>query len=477
VKRLVKAAEDNALLVLLFGAAAAILYAGVTPFLVGSDFWLNLVAGREIVGSGLPSTDTLTVLTRGREWVDQQWLAHVTLYGLVRLGGLSLAAVFLVATILTAFAIATAAARRLGATQRATVIFAFLALIGAPWAFAFRAQALALPLFVAVVWLLVHARERIGPRTFLVIPLLVLWANVHGSVVVGATLAVWLAVVQLARRRGPVTPALLLAALGAGAVFATPYGPSATWRYYERTLINPPFEGLVYEWGRPTPNVLTAAFFILAGGTAILVVWQWRSLSAFELGALAITLGGALTSIRGVVWFVLLGLICAPRPLDGAARLSDAPIRPTFNRWLTAGVLAATVALAGSVFVRGSSWLESDWPTGALGPLRAATRGANERVWPTDRTSDWILWHVPDLRGRVAYDVRFELLSTGELEALARYNAESDSGWKSVTDGFDVIVVDPTARPSHVDDFRREPGTRLTYADKRAALLVRSRKN
>lgn len=474
LQRVAATLEENALLLLLFGAAAAVLCAAVAPILIGSDFWLNLVAGREIAESGLPGEETLTVLAAGREWVDQQWLAHLVLYGVVQLGGLPTVTLFLIAVVLSAFALAVAAARALGATQRATVIVAFMAFLGAPWAFAFRAQAVALPLFVGVAWLLVDARERVRPRTFLVIPILILWANVHGSVVVGAALVVWLAAAQLVRRRSATFNTLLLAALAVAAVFATPYGPAATWCYYERTLINPPFEDLVYEWGRPSPNALTAGFFVLAALTAIVAPWQRRRLSAFELGGLALTLSGALSSIRGVVWFVLLALIVVPRALDGAARLRDAPIRRGFNRRISAVVLTAVVVLASSVAVRGTSWLESDWPTGALEPLRAATRDPDERVWGTDRTSDWILWHLPELRGRVAYDVRFELLTRAQIEALAGYDAESGAEWKSVTEGFHVIVVDPAGRPTHVSDFRNEPGTRLLYADDYAAVFVRT---
>src|SRR6266540_549430 len=55
-----------------------------------SDTWLALVAGREIVQHGLPRHDALTAWTLGDRWVDQQWLAQLTLYGLERVGGLRL---------------------------------------------------------------------------------------------------------------------------------------------------------------------------------------------------------------------------------------------------------------------------------------------------------------------------------------------------------------------------------------------------
>jgi hypothetical protein len=457
----------------LYGAAAMVLCTSVAPFLLGADFWLSLVAGREIFESGLPDRDTLTILTSGREWVDQQWLAHLLFFSTVRVGGLALATLAGIGTVVGAFVLAGAAARTRGASQRATVIVAFVALLAAPWAFALRAQALALPLFVSVVWLLVDARDGIRRRTFLVIPLLVLWANIHGSVVVGVALAIALAAITVIRRgQATATRAALFTGLAAAAVFATPYGPAATVRYYDRTLLDPSFADLVVEWRRPGFNILTAAFFLLAAATVVLVIWQRRRLSSFELVALALTLGGALTTLRGVVWFVLLAAICLPKALDGALGLRDAPFKRKLNRGVVALVALATLVCALVVPIRGPDWLGSRMPAPLVEPLSRLAAGS-EKVWGTDRTSDWLLWRIPELRGRIAYDVRFELLTRREVEALARYDAETGRGWRSITDAYRLIVVDTTDRPSHLRDYASEPGARVIYQDARAALILR----
>ena len=54
-----------------------------------------------------------------------------------------------------------------------------------------RAQSLALVLFVSLVWLLVADARRQSRRVFLSLPLLVIWANVHGTAITGASLVVW----------------------------------------------------------------------------------------------------------------------------------------------------------------------------------------------------------------------------------------------------------------------------------------------
>ena len=48
--------------------------------------------------------------------------------------------------------------------------------------------------------------------------------------------------------------------------------------------------------------------------------------------------------------------------------------------------------------------------------VRAETRDPGTRVWATDGTADWLLWRIPDLRGRIAFDVRFELYDENALD-------------------------------------------------------------
>src|SRR3954453_6559124 len=47
-----------------------------------TDAWLALLGGRVIMRTGLPHHETLTVLSQGREWIDQQWLGPLGFPGL-----------------------------------------------------------------------------------------------------------------------------------------------------------------------------------------------------------------------------------------------------------------------------------------------------------------------------------------------------------------------------------------------------------
>ena len=184
------------------------------------------MAGREVVENGLPSRDELTVYGLGATWTDQQWLAQVFMYGVYSLGGFALLSIATCVSVVGAFSIAAAAARSLGAGARAFWVMFLPVLVAAPWAWSIRAQMLALPLYTGLLWLLATQARRPTRRVWLAFPLLVVWANVHGSVALGALLVMLLGGYELVRSRGRTwLRSLALVVLAPLAVLATPYGP------------------------------------------------------------------------------------------------------------------------------------------------------------------------------------------------------------------------------------------------------------
>ena len=161
------------------------------PAHLAQDSYLALVAGRIIAAHGIPHHDYLTIMAHGVRWTDQQWLAQLVMYGLVWLGGLQLLSASYVLLTGCAFALALAAARRLGG--RDLHVLAMLPLgtfFYLATAISIRTQGFAYPLFVAVVWLLAaETRHPARRRAYLVFPMLVLWANLHGSVTLGVGIA------------------------------------------------------------------------------------------------------------------------------------------------------------------------------------------------------------------------------------------------------------------------------------------------
>ena len=291
----------------------------VLPELLLQDGWLALVAGREIVAHGLHHTNELTVWARGEEWIDQQWLAQLVYYGLAAFGGIKAVLLGHLLLLGVTFTAILQTARAQGASAAAAALTAVPALFIAPWAMQVRPQTLALPLFVALLALLLADARRRSKQVFLVLPLLVLWANIHGTVLLGVAIVGLYATTSLLQRpRMPVGRAGLLVAGAAAAAFATPYGLEITG-YYHQMLLNPLLPEFVSEW-RPTKlSIFTLPFYALAGATLYLLGRVGRTLTRFEQLLLLALLANALLVIRNITWFALAALIILPRALDAAA--------------------------------------------------------------------------------------------------------------------------------------------------------------
>jgi hypothetical protein len=467
--RLGRLLEQSPFPILLLCATGVLLLLAFAPSLLVGDSWLTLMAGREVVKHGLPDTETITLLGQGATWTDQQWLAQVLFYAAHELAGIRAVVLADVVLVLIALGLTMAAARWAGATARSTFLVGLLAAVAGPWGWTVRAQAWALPLYAGVLWLLLDASRRgVRRRTLLALPLLVLWANLHGSVVLGAGLTVLLGAVELVRTRAtrPWLP-LALVVLAPLCVLASPYAARLP-AYYDLMLVDAPFADILREWEWSKPAGTTVLFYALAALTVTLIAAprSRRRLRVFELLVLAATLVSAVQAIRGVIWFALAAAAILPLALDGLIRRPDV-VAPRLNRTISLVAIGAfVVTFAATALARPTSWFLADWPEAEVTAVEAAVVDPSVRLFATDRHSDWLLWRIPSLRGRVAFDVRFELYDRATLEDIVRYNGELDPGWNGITDGYDVVILDHQKRgPSHLEDFLAEPGTRVVYED------------
>jgi hypothetical protein len=469
---LVSIARDNPFLVVLASLMAVVLGL-LSPALLVGDSWMTLVAGREVANSGLPDRETLTIMAAGREWIDQQWLGQLIVYGAQRAGGLAGLGVLAGVVIAGTYASTMAAARLLGASARSTFLVTAACFFIAPWSWQIRAQMLALPLFVWTLWLAADHVRRPSRRVVLALPLLLIWGNIHGSVVLGAgivTLAiVWVAVRRARTLRASATAAALVVGAWLCAL-ATPYGLEIV-DYYHTLLVDPPFGNAIVEWERTSLRGITVVFFAVSVLTLGLLLWKRRRLTWFELAVLAILFVGALEAIRGITWFGLGVAVLVPNALDGIVR-PDVIKYPRLNVGIAALAAGAAVVTLGIVAAKPESWFQTNWPMPALAAIERA--GPTARVMATDRHSDWLLWNLPELRGRVAFDVRFELLDKATFQRLVHWNFGVGPGWQKTGDGYDVIVVDEEGLTPRTKALLAQPGVRLAYRGDKIAILRRS---
>jgi hypothetical protein len=382
---------------------------------------------------------------------------------------------FGIVLVLLALSLATATARTSGASSRSTFVVGLLAVLAGPWGWTLRAQTTALPFFAGTLWLLVDGSRRgIRNRTLLVVPLLVVWANLHGSVVLGAALTVLLGVVDVVRRRRLAWRPVVLALLAPLCVLASPYGTKLI-AYYDLMLVDAPFAPILREWQWSKPDGTTALFWLLVlAGAGLLAMRRCRTrLTAYELAVLLVTFVGAVQAVRGGIWFALAAAAILPVALDGYFARADVDA-PKVNRIISLAALAGLALALVSFIARPASWFVSQWPEEQVQAVRAATRDPGVKLFATDGTADWLLWRIPDIRGRLAYDVRFELYDQPSLDRIVRYNAHRGD-WKALLDGYDLVVVDGPRTSRRARALLAEPGATLVFDDDELTLVSLNR--
>jgi hypothetical protein len=428
--------EENGLVVIVLGAFAIVFVLALSKGLV-IDGWMALVSGRWIAQHGLPTHDMLTVWTHGRRWTDQQWLAQLGLYGLWRLGGVKLALLVHALLVMSGLAGAALIARRHGATPRSVTWIAIPVLIAYyPVAAVMRPQTFAFPLFTAVLWLVLADARQPSRRIFLTLPLLVLWANLHGSVLLGAALVSLAGLVPMVAQRRPSVRGLALLFAPWACVLASPYALHLPG-YYAKILVGGNLKEFVTEWAPTTLTGTTAAVYLLILGGLWLIGRAGRGIPVVDKVAFVFAAVLAFEAVRNTAWIGLVALAVLPQLLD---RLRAPAVEPRrLNRVLSISIVALVVVSVAGVAAKPESWFTTGFPPGAA---RAAAQaaGPNGRVFAVNDYADWLLWSRPELTGRVAVDARFELLSSAQVKRLVRFEPRAGN-WLRTTRGYRVFVL------------------------------------
>ena len=359
-------------------------------------------------------------------------------------------------------------ARRRGASDRAVFWVAAATIPTAPWAWQLRAQSLSYVLFVAVLALLAADSARPSRRVWLVLPLLALWANVHGSVTLGVALAVAAGVIQIFRRR---PRGIALCVGGAACLFASPYGFTLA-HYYRSLLFNPLMGRFVGEWRAPAYPA-AVPFFALVVAVAWLLGRHWKTLSAFERLALLITAGAGFTAIRGIVWFLLAVVVLVPQVLDGELAGGRRAARLVVG---VAAVCSAIAVVAGAVAVTDlPRKVAADFPDAAAATVTHETAAhPSMTVFASERYADWLLWKDPALSGRLVYDIRFELFDRRLFDELLAFHERTGADWKRMLHGARLVVLDRNTDGRPTRALKSEPGARVLYEDRQIVVILRA---
>ena len=311
-----------------------VLGAAAGASLIGADARWLAALGSEIVGRGAIPHGIPFASAPTTHWQNSLVLAELLFHWLeAGLGDRGLMLAQLLAVTVAVLAL-TRDARAQGASDEAAGTAVLLTALGALASFAIvRVQLFSLALFPLLAALLRAEYRRPSPRIWLVLPLIAVWANLHGAVLIGVAL-VW---AYLALSRVRVSP-VIAAGVGVGtmaASCATPAGVQ-TISYYQGLISNVAASRGAGLW---SPLSLTAPLDVLLVVIALLLLPALRR-SRPAPWELAVMLGLAAETIqasRTGVWLLLFAAVPAARGLRriGWLRRLMAPL--------------ATVALVGLV--------------------------------------------------------------------------------------------------------------------------------
>ena len=281
----------------LFGAISTRLPVG------DSDVFWQLALGHDTLAHGVQRVDTYSWTVLGRPISIDQWLGQVLWVVASQLGGWrGIVALRAIAIALLVGLIVYAALRERPTRPLGAVVAALPALVLSRFVWTERPELFGFICFAALVILLRAGRDS-DRALYAIPPLIVLWANLHGSFALGAALTILVAgagiVTEPSRRRvyGIVAAATMLATL------VTPAG-LGTWTAPGFHLLHPPRE--IQEWSVPDVMTLPGAMFAISLCATLSTAFLARTRSLHEAILLTPVLLVALIATRQLPFFPIV---------------------------------------------------------------------------------------------------------------------------------------------------------------------------
>jgi len=156
------------------------------------DFWWHLKTGEYIIQNhAIPHADVFSSTRLGSEWITHEWLSEVVMYGVFRVAGFAGLMVVFALLITASFCVVYLRFRsRVGHS----FVAAFALLLGAAsTTLVWGVRPQIFTLLLASIFLYVldnYYRNEFGKAIWLLVPLMVLWVNLHAGWVLGLALIV-----------------------------------------------------------------------------------------------------------------------------------------------------------------------------------------------------------------------------------------------------------------------------------------------
>ena len=263
IRQASRVVDMTALLPWLVAAGVYLLLLVLGPRLLADpDTYSHIALGRWIMQhQTLPDGDPFSHTMRGAHWVAFEWLSQLVYANAYALGGWVAVVAIAAAAAAAAFGQLTRFLLREWPPTPTLIVVLAAFVLAAPHTLA-RPHMLALPLMVTWVAAMIRAVDNGGAPPWRMLPLLVLWSNLHGSITFGLAIVGPIAIDALwnaprAERLRVAKQWVLFGVLALAAACINPYGP----------------------------EILLVTLRTIALGDVLSIVTEWRPQDFSKLGA------------------------------------------------------------------------------------------------------------------------------------------------------------------------------------------------
>jgi hypothetical protein len=362
--------------------------------------------------------------------------------------------------------------RRSGAGVAAVVAVSVLTAATLTSQITARPQVLSFPLLAITIAVLASARPERARLLWLLPPIFLAWANLHGFFVIGLGVGFVYLVATLAGRtpmasRRATVLGVAIACFAATAV--TPSGPGGI--AYALSFGDPNDWGIrnIAEW--QSPNFHDPQFLPFLLSIVLLMVVGLRSVPGWLQVIALVGVVAGLIAIRSIGAGALMVMPALAFALDH--RLPQPRMQPerSGRRWveLAAAGLFAAAAIAFSL-ARGPIGVSPGLPVAGVAALRVVDPGA--RVLARYGWGGYVIDELYPVGGRVFVDGRMHKYAS---DVLADYETivDADPGWERLVDRYRVDAILLRVDTTLVKGIAQRAGWCEAYRDRLQVLLLR----
>jgi hypothetical protein len=454
-------ARGPAGLALLAAVALAILaYLSFSPELFndGDTSW-HLGAGRWMLENGaIPDHDPFSFTFAGKPWTAHEWLSEIIMAGLLRIGGWNALGLLTATAVAALLLMVGAEARRHWRPTIALAVMLALFIVLIPFIVA-RPHVLAWPILAGWTIILIRAREADRAPPLPAALLMLLWANLHGSFLIGLLLIGPFALEAAKEAKWQRTVLLRWAAFGILSLLlslATPHGVYGL--LFPLQVSGMEALPLIKEW-LPTPLLELKGFQIVLLGTIVAALAMRVRVPLFRLLLLLGMLYMALEHVRHQAVLAIVAALVLP---PAFARDREKPKSAASSRSLAlgAGLLLAVAAIwAVRLALPEARQDSASNPLAAITAVPVGLRGV--RVFNSYSFGGPLILNRirPFIDGRAdmygdAFMFEWERIHKGDAAAFERAARRWGIGWTILEPGAQLVAL-----------LDKKPGWRRIYSD------------